>query len=139
MPRRRAHSTKLGIFAALILAAAGASCVDAWAADVIPTTASATAASAPKPCTGLWDFIATNCQLTWQGITVYGTLDMGGGWQSDGASFDPRSTSGASYKIRKMNRSPLWGLAPNALSLSTIGIKGAEPIGGIFSFCLRSG
>jgi predicted porin len=33
-----------------------------------------------------------------------------------------------------MNRSPLWGLAPNALSQSSVGIKGVEPMGGSFSF-----
>jgi hypothetical protein len=81
MARQGAWIAKLGIFAAAMLAAAGASCeVDAWAADIIPTTASATTASAPKPCTNLWDFVTTNCQLTWQGITVYGTIDVGGGW-----------------------------------------------------------
>ena len=135
MSKQRARIAKLSIFAATILAAAGASCeMDAWAADVIPTTASATAASAPKPCISFWDFVATKCQLTWQGITVYGTIDAGGGWQSHGAPFDPQSAPGASYRIRKMNRSPLWGLAPNALSQSTIGIKATEPIGGNFSF-----
>jgi predicted porin len=118
-----------------MLASAGASCeVDAWAADIIPTMASATAASAPKPCTSLRDFVTTNCQLTWLGITVYGTIDVGGGWQSDGAPFDPRSVAGASYRIRRMNRSPLWSLAPNALSQSSIGIRGIEPIGASFSF-----
>jgi predicted porin len=133
MSRQGARITKLGIFAAMMITVSCASCeVDAWAADVIPTWA--TAASPPKPCTSFWDFIATNCQLTWQGITLYGTIDVGGGWQNHGAPFDPRSASGASYRIRKMNRSPLWGLAPNALSQSTIGIKGTEPIGGNFSF-----
>src|SRR5262249_43022425 len=44
---------KLGIFAVTILAAAGACCgVEARAADA-------------KTCTGLWDFIETDCQLTW--------------------------------------------------------------------------
>jgi len=127
----------------MILAAAGASCtVDAWAADVAPTNASpSTATSAPKPCTNVSDFIATNCQLTWQGITVYGTIDAGGGWQSHGAPLDPRSAPGASYIIQRMNRSPLWSLAPNALTNSTIGIKGTEPIGGNFSvvFALDAG
>jgi predicted porin len=120
----------------MILTAAGAARGGgAWAADIVPTKAqSGTAAFNPKPCTGLWDFIATNCELTWQGITIYGTIDVGGGWQSHGAPFDPQSAPGASYRIRKMNRSPLWGLAPNALSQSTIGIKGTEPIGGNFSF-----
>jgi predicted porin len=32
-----------------------------------------------------------------------------------------------------MNRSSLWSLAPNALSISTIGIKGTEPVGSNFS------
>jgi hypothetical protein len=43
MSRQGARITKLGIFAALMLAAAGASYEVAWAADVIPTTASAMA------------------------------------------------------------------------------------------------
>src|SRR4030088_3544437 len=68
--------TKLGIYTGIVLAVAGASCaVDAWAADIMPMKAPpAAAASAPKPCTDAWDFIATDCQLTWQGITVYGTI-----------------------------------------------------------------
>ena len=115
----------------MILAAAGASCeVEAWAADVPTGASAATAASAAKPCAGLWDIIDTSCQLTWQGITVYGAIDAGVGWQSHGAPLDLRGPPGASYIIQKMNRSPIWSLAPNALSNSTIGIKGTEPIGG---------
>jgi hypothetical protein len=50
--------TKLGIVAATILAAAGACC------------GVSAAHAAPKTCTGLWDFIETDCQLTWYGITL---------------------------------------------------------------------
>jgi len=126
---------KLGIFAAVILAAVGISCEgEAWAADIVPTGPSAaTEASAPEACTSLWGFIETNCQLTWHGITVFGTIDAGFGWQSHGAPWDPRSAVGASYLIQKQNRSALWSLAPNALSNSTIGIKGKEPIAGDLS------
>src|SRR5712671_4376919 len=135
--------TKLGIFTGIVLAVAVALCtMDAWAADIMPLKAPpAAAASAPKPCIGAWDFIGTDCQLTWQGITVYGTIDAGVGWQSHGAPFDPRSAVGASYLIQKQNRSPLWSLAPNALSNSTIGIKGTKPIGESFSvvFALDAG
>src|SRR5712675_793751 len=134
---------KLGIFAAVILAIASVSGeVEAWAADVVPTGASlATAASAPKPCSDGWSFIATDCQLTGQGIRVYGTIDAGFGWQSHGAPWDPRSAVGASYLIQKQNRSPLWSLAPNGLTNSFIGIKGTEPIGGNLSvvFALDAG
>src|SRR3979490_2539173 len=126
-----------------MLAAAGASCeVEAWAADNMPMeTPVATAASAPKPCTDASSFIATDYQLTWQGITVYGTIDAGFGWQSHGAPLDPRSAVGASYLIQKQNNSPLWGPAPNALTNSFIGIKGTEPIGGNVSvvFALDAG
>jgi hypothetical protein len=131
-----ARITKIGIFAAAMLAAAGASWAgEAWAVDPVPTaTSPATAASAPKPCANLPDFIATNCLLTWRGITLYGAIDAGAGWQSHDAPFDPRSAAGASYLIQRMNRSPRWSLAPGALSQSSIGIKGTEPIGGSFSF-----
>jgi predicted porin len=135
--------TRLGIFTGIVLAVAGAACaLDASAADNIPMKAPpAAAASAPKPCTDGWNFIATDCQLTWQGITIYGTVDAGVGWHSHGAPFDPRSVPGASYLIQKQNRSPLWSLAPNGLSNSTIGIKGTHPIGGNVSavFALDAG
>jgi predicted porin len=121
--------TKLGIFAATILAAAGA-CCGVSAAD-----------AAPKTCTGLWDFIETDCQLTWYGITLYGAIDAGFGYQTHGAPFDPRSPPGASYLVQKTNRSSQWGLAPNGLQNSFIGIKGTEPIGGNTSvvFALDAG
>src|SRR5258707_7125597 len=124
--------TKLRISTGIVLAVAGASCaVDAWAADTMPVkTPPAAAASAPKTCTDGWGFIFTDCQLTWQGITVYGTIDTGFGWQSHGAPWDPRSAVGGSYLIQKQNNLALWGPAPNALSNSFIGIKGTEPIGG---------
>src|SRR3977135_467577 len=123
--------TKLGIYTGIVLAVAGASlAVEAWAADIMPMKAPpAAAASAPKPCTGLWDFIDTSCQLTWQGITVYGTIDAGVGWQSHGAPFDPRSAVAASYLIQKQNRSPPWSLAHNALGNSAIDIQGTEQSG----------
>ena len=79
-------------FAAIIFAVvAAAHAVDAPAADLMmPTKVPAEAGtSAPTTCTNPWDFIATNCQLSWYGITIYGTVDVGGGWQSHGASLAP--------------------------------------------------
>ena len=49
--------------------------VDVWAADIIPTKAPpATVELAPALCTDAWNFIASKCQLAWQGITVFGTI-----------------------------------------------------------------
>src|SRR5437870_4496777 len=121
--------TKLSIFAATMLAAAGACC------------GVSAANAAPKTCTGAWDFIATDCQLTWYGITLYGAIDAGFGYETHGAPFDPRSPPGASYLVQKTNRSSRWDLAPNGLTNSYIGIKGTEPIGGDTSlvFALDAG
>ena len=102
---------KLSICAAFLLAAVGGSCtVDAWAADDMPTRApSATTPSAvaPHTCNDPVDFFTTNCPLTWYGITLYGIVDTGVGWQSHGAPFDPKSAVGSSYLIQKQNRGSL--------------------------------
>src|SRR5262249_53411308 len=50
-----------------------------------------------------WDFIETDCQVTWYGITLYGVIDAGFGYQTHGAPFDPRSPPGASYLVQKTN------------------------------------
>src|ERR1700741_461565 len=119
-------------FAAVIIAAGGACCGGkAVAADAATAGApAATAASAPKPCTDASSFVSTDCQLTWRGVTVYGAIDAGLGWQSTGRPLAPRSAVGASYLIQKQNNFALWGPAPNALTNSFIGIKGTEPVGG---------
>ena len=126
-----------------MLAVAGVLCAgNVRAADTVPVKVpTAAAAATPKPCTDGWSFIATDCQLTWRGITVYGAIDAGFGWQSHGAPWDPRSAVGASYLIQKQNNSALWGPAPNALTNSFIGIKGTGLIGGNVSavFALDAG
>ena len=78
---------KLRIFTGIVLVVAGASwTAGAWAADSQPPKAApAAAASTPTPCTDAWSFVATDCTLTWHGITVYGTVDAGFGWQTHGA------------------------------------------------------
>ena len=96
----------------------------------MPTKAapSATSSSTPPTCTDPVGFFTTDCVLSWYGITVFGVVDAGGGWQSHGAPWDKNSAVSASYLIQRQNNSALWSLAPNALSNSFIGIKGNEPI-----------
>ena len=68
--------------------------------------------------------------LSWYGISVYGTVDTGGGYHTDGAPFNGAYEQGASYSIQKMNRQPMWTLAPSGVGATNIGIRGAESIGG---------
>ena len=126
---------RLRVYAVIVFGVVGIASSDGWAADIMLTKAKpAAAAASPAPCTNFADFITTNCQLIWNGIQIYGTIDAGGGWQSHGAPMSTSFTTGASYYIQKMNRTPMWGLAPNAMSQSNIGIKGTLPIEAGFSF-----
>jgi len=125
--------------AATALAGAGATGTATEALADAPIVTKAPAA--PASCSSLWDFVVTNCPLTWYGITIYGTLDIGGGYQTHGAPFDPNFVTGASYFLQKMNRVAMWGLAPSGLSQSSIGVKGYEPFapGWAFVFALEAG
>jgi hypothetical protein len=128
---------KPSVCTALLLAVFDFTCAaDVRAADVTSTKAppaTMPSPAEPGPCTDPADFITTNCKLTWHGITLFGTVDAGFGWQSHGAPFDPKSAVTSSYLIQKQNRGPIWTRAANGLSNSTIGIKGIEPIAGNFS------
>jgi predicted porin len=123
-----------------------ATCSEGSAADDImatkaPPAATTKALSQPATCSSLEDFVATACPLTWNGITVYGTIDGGVTWRSHGAPFNGTSAVGVDYLIQKYSRGPRWDLAPNGLSNSNIGIKGKEPLaeGWDFIFDLQAG
>ena len=129
-----------GVCTAMILGIAGAACTgEAWADSIMvtktpPPAAMPASPPPPAPCSSVWDFVATACPLSWYGITVYGTIDVGGGWLSHGTPFNGTSVVGQEYLVQKNSNRGLWGLAPNALSQSNIGIKGNEPVGAGWSF-----
>jgi predicted porin len=101
----------------------------AFADDPILTKAPAVTASpaSPTSCDGVPAFFLTTCQLGWYGVRFYGVIDVGGGYQTHGAPWDPNFPQGSSYVVQKMNRESMWTLAPNAMSRSSIGIQVDEP------------
>jgi predicted porin len=136
---------KLGAVAAIVLGVAGFLYATTASADDTAATNNTmpTKAEPKKPtaCTSFWDFLSTDCPLSWYGITVYGTVDAGFTWVSHGAPFDGRSPFGQLYQISKQSNGPRWSLAPNGLSQSNIGIKGNEEItpGWSFVFLVEAG
>jgi predicted porin len=117
--------------AGLFLGCAGttyAADVDAMATKAPPPP------SGPTTCTSIQDFFLTGCQLSWYGVRIFGTVDVGAGYQTHGAPFDPNFITGASYFIQKMNRSSMWGWAPNGMSQSSIGVQIKEPLGADWQF-----
>jgi predicted porin len=124
---------KLVLFASLMAALfAGATWATAAFADD-PIITKAPAASSPPlaadsgPCDSVPAFFLGSCQLAWYGVRLYGVIDVGGGYQTNGAPFNPQFPQGSSYLIQKMNRESMWTLAPNALSRSSVGILVNEP------------
>src|SRR6266404_4013092 len=130
----------LGIAVSLLLART------AYAADPLGQTATTVqavpaVATAPATCSSAYDFFATDCPLTWYGVTLYGTIDMGGTWQTHGTPFNDKSPPGVEYLLSKnSNRSGLHR-GPNQLTQSNIGIKGNEEFlpGWAFVFDLEAG
>ena len=106
-------------FAAGLVATAGQALADEPIVTKAPAAALSTTSSA---CTGVWGFFVTDCPLSWYGVRFYGTIDTGGGYQTHGAPLDPNFAQGSSYLVQKMNRQPMWTLAPGALSTSTVGV-----------------
>ena len=69
-----------------------------------------------------------NDSLTWHGITLYGGVDMGIGYQTHGAPLSNDAGFGVSYLISRNSRSPYFGVAPNGFGGSYLGLKGEEPL-----------
>ncbi len=95
----------------------------AHAAD--PAGAEAAAAAPPTSCTSVKEFFATDCPLTWYGITLFGAYDIGVGWVSHGLPENAYNYEGESLVNRNGNHSQ-WLVAPNNLSQTGLGIKGKE-------------
>ncbi len=65
--------------------------------------------------------------LTWHGITIFGTLDAGLGYASHGAPNSGQLYVGDSL-ISKFYNHANFGVMPNGLSQTTLGIKGEQEL-----------
>jgi predicted porin len=117
--------------AAMMLGAGGAFAADL---DTMPTKAPVYKAPANTTCTSIVDFFTTACQLSAYGVRIYGTIDIGATYQTNGAPVDKFFPTGASYFQQKMNRQSMFGWGPNGLSQSNIGIQVTEPLGAGWKF-----
>jgi predicted porin len=81
--------------------------------------------SSPEACASIQGLLATDCPLTWHGITLYGTYDVGVGWVSHGLPENAYNYEGESLVNRNANNSQFL-IAPNNLSQTGLGIRGKE-------------
>ncbi len=81
--------------------------------------------AAAAPCGSFEEFATTECPLTWHGITLFGTYDVGVGWVSHGMPVNPYNYEGESLVNRNGDQSR-WLITPNNLSQTGLGIRGRE-------------
>src|SRR5271156_4232872 len=96
----------------------------AEAADLPP-------ASAPPCFASFVDYFlasAEDCPLAWNGITLYGRIDVGAGYESHGVPFNGNYPNGVETLISKNSNGPRYTIVPNGLGQSHIGVRGVEPI-----------
>jgi len=66
--------------------------------------------------------------LTWNGITLYGIVDVGLQYLTHGAPTSDYFPAGTSAIIQKNSNASVTGLTPSNLSQSRIGLSGLEPL-----------
>ena len=104
----------------------------AQAAD-LPTMKAVDPNKAAPKCLGVWDWLnasVSDCPLTYAGFTLYGTLDVGYGYDTAGVAFGKWYDKGVFYTIQKTSVGARWSWSPDALSASTLGVKMEEPLAG---------
>jgi predicted porin len=75
--------------------------------------------------------------LTFAGITIYGTVDMGIAYLTHGAPVSSQWSTGLPYYVQAFSNHSIFAVAGNGLSQSKVGISGVEPLFGDFSGVFR--
>lgn len=74
------------------------------------------------------DSTAADCPLTYMGVTVYGAIDVGGGYETNAARFNGAYPNGVQELVGKFSNGGKWQWVPNGLVQSNIGVKLREQI-----------
>ena len=113
-----------------------------WGVVAIATvgwTHVATAANPPSAScfSSVYAFLDTapkDCPLRWNGVTLYGAIDVGAGYSSHGAALNPNYPQGVQELIAKFSKGPVWQLVPSGMQRSNVGLSANWPIAPGWSF-----
>jgi predicted porin len=75
--------------------------------------------------------------LTWHGITLYGTVDVGVSYESHGAGYSKNFYTGMDYLVQRSSNHTVTGFTNNGLSQSIIGVKATEPFMDGYAFVAK--
>jgi predicted porin len=77
--------------------------------------------------------IASDDALTWNGITLYGVVDIGVQFDTHSAPFTPYRPAASGNIVRQNDYQSAVGLTPSNMGQSRVGLQGIEPIYGDWS------
>jgi predicted porin len=80
---------------------------------------------------------AKSDSFTWNGITLYGIVDVGLSYETHGTPVNDYFPAGIENIIQKNSNGSITGVTPNNLSQSRIGLSGNEPIAGDWAGVFR--
>ncbi len=110
------------------IARVGGAWVLAAACWAVVAVAQAQSGAAPK---------APDSSLTWNGITLYGIVDVGLQYQTHGVPASDYFPAGTESIIQKNSNGSITAVTPSNLSQSRIGLSGNEPLAGDWSGVFR--
>jgi predicted porin len=116
---------RFGIFALGIALASSAHAADLPTTKSVPTPP-------PQNCfSSLWTYLNSSpadCPLSYAGITVYATVDVGLGYSSNGAPASGTYSNSVYSFVGKQSYGAKWLFTPNGISQSVVGINMKEAI-----------
>jgi predicted porin len=71
--------------------------------------------------------------LTWQGITLYGVIDLGVQYDTHSAPFTPYRPSASGNIVRQNSQQSVIGVTPSNMGQSRVGLQGIERLNDEFS------
>src|SRR6201996_7783587 len=72
--------------------------------------------------------VTGDASLTWHGITLYGVIDLGLQYDTHSAPFTPYRPSASGNIIRQNSRGSVFGVTPNNMGQTRVGLQGIEPL-----------
>ena len=75
--------------------------------------------------------------LTYRGITLYGIVDIGLQYQTHGAPISDFYPAGSAEIVQKNSNHSIFGVTPNNMAQSRVGLQGVEPLIGDWTAVFR--
>lgn len=97
-----------------------------WCALVALATITASTPASAQQKTG--PGVPADDSLTWQGITLYGVVDVGLQYDTHSAPFTPYRPAASGNIVRQNSQRSVIGLTPSNMGQSRAGLQGTEPL-----------